>query len=295
MVRGRVWVAAGVAAALIAVGNLGDEDPATQGGGTAGVASPSVTPISTPSAIPSRSAAPGPRPTAAQPAPKRSVKPAAAWVKPPAGVPAGVQAARVTRIVDGDTLVVAALAAGPVLGSREQLTVRLLEVDTPERGQPYARKATAFLHRLAPPGATVWVVHDVERQDRYGRELLYVWTKDGRFVNREIVRHGLGTAVLYEPNDRYIEQLRWAEQQARKQRRGLWAGYRPPTAQPVAPRTQPAPAAGSCDPSYPDFCLTPGIPDLDCGDIEYRRFRVRPPDPRGFDGRDDDGIGCESD
>jgi hypothetical protein len=52
--------------------------------------------------------------------------------------------------------------------------------------------------------------------------------------------------------------------------------------------------SGSCHPSYPDVCIPPPPPDLDCADIPYRRFRVLPPDPHNFDGRDDDGIGCES-
>jgi hypothetical protein len=60
----------------------------------------------------------------------------------------------------------------------------------------------------------------------------------------------------------------------------------------VAPQ-QPA-SQQPCDPSYPDFCLEPGVPDLDCGDIAQRRFTVRAPDPHGFDGNDNDGIGCES-
>ena len=47
-----------------------------------------------------------------------------------------------------------------------------------------------------------------------------------------------------------------------------------------------------CDPSYPDVCIPPYPPDLDCGDISYRNFRVLPPDPHRFDG-DNDGIGCE--
>lgn len=49
----------------------------------------------------------------------------------------------------------------------------------------------------------------------------------------------------------------------------------------------------SCDSSYPDVCIPPYPPDLDCGDITERRFAVRGPDPHGFDG-DNDGIGCES-
>jgi len=50
----------------------------------------------------------------------------------------------------------------------------------------------------------------------------------------------------------------------------------------------------SCDPSYPDFCIPPPPPDLDCGDISQKRFTVLQPDPHRFDG-DKDGIGCESD
>jgi len=49
----------------------------------------------------------------------------------------------------------------------------------------------------------------------------------------------------------------------------------------------------SCDPSYPDICIPPFPPDLDCGEIRHVNFKVLPPDPHGFDG-DKDGIGCES-
>jgi len=48
-----------------------------------------------------------------------------------------------------------------------------------------------------------------------------------------------------------------------------------------------------CDPSYPDVCIPPYPPDLNCGDIGYSNFRVVGNDPHGFD-RDNDGIGCES-
>ncbi|MGH8913216.1 MAG: lamin tail domain-containing protein [Acidimicrobiia bacterium] len=49
-----------------------------------------------------------------------------------------------------------------------------------------------------------------------------------------------------------------------------------------------------CDPSYPDVCIPSPPPDLDCGEISHRRFRVIGADPHGFDGNDDDGLGCES-
>lgn len=55
----------------------------------------------------------------------------------------------------------------------------------------------------------------------------------------------------------------------------------------------PPPTQPSCDPSYPDVCIPPYPPDLDCGEIGYSNFRVVGSDPHGFDG-DNDGIGCES-
>ncbi len=56
---------------------------------------------------------------------------------------------------------------------------------------------------------------------------------------------------------------------------------------------EPVDTTPSCDPSYPDVCIPPYPPDLDCGEIGYSNFRVVGSDPHGFD-RDNDGIGCES-
>ena len=69
----------------------------------------------------------------------------------------------------------------------------------------------------------------------------------------------------------------------------------PPASATVEPSPAPSatPQPQNCDPAYPDVCIPPPPPDLNCGDIPYRRFRVLPPDPHGFDGNKD-GIGCES-
>jgi hypothetical protein len=51
---------------------------------------------------------------------------------------------------------------------------------------------------------------------------------------------------------------------------------------------------GNCDHrSYPNVCIRPYPPDLDCPEIQYTDFKVLPPDPHDFD-REGDGIGCES-
>jgi hypothetical protein len=74
-----------------------------------------------------------------------------------------------------------------------------------------------------------------------------------------------------------------------------------PTTSPVAQATGAAlqatkPAvAGNCHASYPDFCLPPPPPDLDCNSTTLagrRRFTVRPPDPHRLD-KNKDGIGCD--
>ncbi len=54
----------------------------------------------------------------------------------------------------------------------------------------------------------------------------------------------------------------------------------------------PAAAQNNCSEAYPDVCIAPPPPDLDCKDISYRNFKVVAPDPHKFDG-DKDGIGCE--
>lgn len=73
-----------------------------------------------------------------------------------------------------------------------------------------------------------------------------------------------------------------------------------PTARPSTPTPTPtqspapvAPQRSACSPAYPDVCIPPPPPDLDCGDITASRFTVLPPDPHGFD-REGDGVGCES-
>jgi hypothetical protein len=68
-------------------------------------------------------------------------------------------------------------------------------------------------------------------------------------------------------------------------------------APPPPPPAGPPPPSGSCAASYPDFCIKPPPPDLNCADISATNFRVRwdvpDPDPHHFDGNRD-GVGCES-
>ena len=85
---------------------------------------------------------------------------------------------KVVGIADGDTFT--------LLVDRQQLRIRLAEIDTPEKGQPYGNRARQALSELIY-GKTVRVV-GVDH-DRYGRVVgrVYVGSID---VNAEMVRRG---------------------------------------------------------------------------------------------------------
>ena len=123
----------------------------------------------------------------------------------------------VVSITDGDTLRL------DVAG--EELAVRLIGIDTPEvypEVECFGPEAEALLSALAPVGTTLRVEYDPDPRDPYDRELLYLYTEDGTFVNLELVARGAAEAVLFEPNDRYWDELRSAERAARDARLGLW-------------------------------------------------------------------------
>lgn len=223
-----------------------------------------------------------PVPTSSFPVPGSATPPASATPGGPPGSPsqappgAGANAL-VTRVVDGDTI--------EVRYRGRELTVRLIGIDTPETvapGQPvecYGPAASAFTERELE-GRRVRLEFDVERLDRYGRTLAYVWRGDELF-NETLVRRGYAFVTTYPPNVRYVDRFVAAQRAARAHERGVWGAC-------VAGGTE-----TDCDPAYPDVCIPPPPPDLDCADVPYRRFTVKPPDPHSFDG-DHDGVGCET-
>lgn len=224
--------------------------------------------------------------------------------------------ATVVSVVDGDTVRVQP-EGSPVL------TVRLAGIDTPETKHPskpvqcFGAEASAKTAELLPVGSTVGLERDVQELDRYGRTLAYVWNPDGTsMVNERLVAEGYALTLTIPPNVKYAETFAAAQRAAQEQGAGLWSGCTgtpleatddapvadeqpaAPTATTSAPTAQPtaAPVAGNCHPSYPDFCVPPAPPDLNCTSpliAGRKNFTVRQPDPHGFDA-DKDGIGCES-
>lgn len=128
---------------------------------------------------------------------------------------------RVDRVVDGDTV--------RVLIERNSVRVRLIGLDTPETSHPqwpvqcFGQEATERARQLVS-GKDVFLEYDATqgRQDRFGRELAYVWFDGDRMLNYEMVRDGFGHEYTFSGPYRYQELFREAQLEAEANDRGLW-------------------------------------------------------------------------
>lgn len=120
---------------------------------------------------------------------------------------------RVVAVADGDTLT--------VLRDREQLKVRLVEIDAPEKAQAFGNRSKQSLSDLCF-GKSATLAD--QGKDRYGRTLARV-TCDGIDANAEQVQRGMAWVYRkYAPKD---SPLYAAESEAKAARRGLWADADP--------------------------------------------------------------------
>ena len=106
----------------------------------------------------------------------------------------------VSKVIDGDTV---------ELGTGEK--VRLLGINTPERGQPYYEESKKRLKELIE-GKEVTLEKDITDKDQYGRLLRHVFL-DNENVNTKLVREGLATVYTISPNVKYDKELgdAWSE------------------------------------------------------------------------------------
>jgi endonuclease YncB( thermonuclease family) len=122
-------------------------------------------------------------------------------------------AGRVVAIQDGDTLT--------VLVSQKQTRVRLLDIDAPERKQPFGQRSRQSLSEICA-GKSARV--DDRGKDRYGRTLGQV-TCAGVNANAEQVRRGMAWVFeRYAPKE---SPLYVVQAEAQNARRGLWQDTEP--------------------------------------------------------------------
>jgi len=133
--------------------------------------------------------------------------------------------AEVVGHVDGDTVRVR--ITNPPEGLEPVETIRMIGVDTPETVHPrrevefFGKEASAFTRdRLF--GKPVLLAFDWDLRDRYGRLLAYIYTPGGECHNAALIREGYGHAYTIF-SFQFMDEFRALEQQARQEKRGLWA------------------------------------------------------------------------
>ncbi len=179
---------------------------------------------------------------------------------------------RVVSVADGDTIT--------VLVGRDQVKVRLIEIDAPEKAQAFGNKAKQALSTMVFDKV---VKVDERGKDRYQRTLGRV-VVNGLDVNAEMVRQGYAWVYRKYSKNPALLQL---EAEAKESKAGLWADAKaiPPWQWRL---DQKAPAPTGETPSSGAF--------RNCSEA---RAAGAAPVRRGDPGygphldRDNDGIGCE--
>ena len=120
---------------------------------------------------------------------------------------------KVVKIADGDTLTL-------LTPSNEQVKIRLADIDTPEKKQPFGNKAKQALANLA---FQKQALIEVEAKDRYGRTVGVVFV-DGLNVNAELVKQGMAWVYRKYTDDKRLYTL---ESEAKQAKRGLWLDENP--------------------------------------------------------------------
>lgn len=118
-----------------------------------------------------------------------------------------IEIVNVTKIIDGDTLVI-----------DNNVKVRLLCTNAPEKNKQYYDEAKNKLAGLENKDAKI--LRDKIDADKYNRKLRYVFYRD-RFINREILEEGLANLYLCD-GLRHEKDLKKAQEKAREQEKGLW-------------------------------------------------------------------------
>ena len=133
------------------------------------------------------------------------------------GQPGNDEFVVVTRVHDGDTV--------SVIVDRKPEKIRLIGIDAPEIGQkPWGEEAKRHLEALLNSSLSkVRLEYDVEKRDKYGRMLAYLWTSDGKMINFLMVKSGHAMLFTLPPNVKHADEFRSAQREARDGRAGIWA------------------------------------------------------------------------
>jgi len=128
----------------------------------------------------------------------------------------------VYKVVDGDTF------WGKTADGR-QIKVRLIGIDAPETRNtakkpavPFGKVSKKYLNDLIIDKKVI-LNYDIDKTDRWGRALAYVYIENGLFVNEDMIRYGYAVVMTVPPNVRFSDRFIRLQREAREAGRGMWA------------------------------------------------------------------------
>jgi len=131
----------------------------------------------------------------------------------------------VQNIVDGDTIELANGRRVRYIGIDTPETMRRTEASWQYDPEPFSAKAKD-LNRDLVFRRMVRLEFDVNKEDKYGRWLAYVYTDNDVMANLELVRKGLATIYTFPPNVKYMDAFLEAQEEARRNKSGMWGALR---------------------------------------------------------------------
>lgn len=127
------------------------------------------------------------------------------------------ETATVKNVIDGDTVRLA-----------NNRLLRLIGINTPEidhehnHSEPYAQEARETLMKLIGPQRRIEIQYGREREDRHGRLLGHVFSREGINIQQRMLEEGLAFWIAIPPNLNSMQCYHDAEWKARAQSSGIW-------------------------------------------------------------------------
>ena len=189
---------------------------------------------------------------------------------------------KVVAIADGDTFTL-------LTESKEQKKIRLAEIDTPEKAQPYGQKARQTLSGLIFGKEVRAEQTDI---DRYGRIVARAY-QGNIDINGEMIRQGAAWVYRQYATDQTLFKL---EEEAQASKKGLWGlpeadrvppwEWRRAGVKAGKPLSKTAPAEATYDCGSKRYCK-------EMSSCEEAKYYLEHCGLTRLDG-DGDGVPCES-
>jgi micrococcal nuclease len=131
-----------------------------------------------------------------------------------------MDAHHVKRVVDGDTLLL-----------DNNRLVRYIGINAPEmrhgneHPEPFGIEAKNYHARLVG-NREISLVYGQEKADRYGRGLVYAYTRENVFINQIILEQGWAYCLFKHPNLRFHDLFVKAQRLAMQGQQGMWYGWK---------------------------------------------------------------------